>query len=116
MYVRGQCWIVVDRKMTDRPRSIDVLWHWHPDCNVALQKKNLVGTKNERGNLAVLPVGKHRGDVKLIKGQELPEIQGWYSEEYNKFGPNVASIYSARIKSDAVFVWVLQPFESDMPS
>jgi hypothetical protein len=111
MYVRGKYWIVVDRITTDQPRDIEVLWHWHPDCDVIEAKKNIVATSNPTGNLAVIPVSKQKWGITFIKGQEEPEIQGWYSEEYNKYEPNVATIYSTRIKSNKTFVWLLQPFE-----
>lgn len=111
-YVRSHFWIVVDNIETDRPRKIETLWHWHPSCNIQEQKRSIVSTKNERGNLQVLPVGKTKWEVSLVKGQESPEIQGWYSEEYNKYEANMASIYSTQIKSDATFIWLLVPFES----
>jgi hypothetical protein len=59
----------------------------------------------------VIPVGEQDWKITFVKGQEEPEIQGWYSEEYNKFEPNVASIYSTNIESDSRFVWVLFPSE-----
>ncbi len=113
LYVRGRYWIVVDRITSDRPRKVDVLWHWHPDCQVIEQKGRIVTSANDRGNLAVIPISKQKWSVNFIEGQEEPEIQGWFSEEYNKFEPNVASIYSARIKSASTFVWLLQPFEKE---
>ncbi|NOR76103.1 MAG: heparinase [Draconibacterium sp.] len=111
-YVRGQFWVVVDRIVTDRPRKIDALWHWHPKC--VMEKDNLiVKTNNKRGNLAVIPVSKQKFDLKFIKGQEEPELQGWYSPEYNVFEPNVATIYSTKIDSDETFVWLLVPSENE---
>lgn len=116
MYVRGKYWIVVDRIESDRPRKVDVLWHWHPECSVRQDKGNIVWTDNERGNLRVMPVGKQKWDINFIKGQESPEIQGWYSEEYNKYEPNTATIYSTKIPSSSVFVWILQPSEHEANS
>lgn len=49
--------------------------------------------------------------VSLVKGQEEPQIQGWYSKEYNEYEPNTASIYSTEIKKSTTFVWVLYPSE-----
>lgn len=109
-YARGDLWVVVDQITTDRPRKIEALWHWHPDCEVAVDG-NRVFTQNEKGNLQVIPVGKQKWEINFIEGQEEPEIQGWYSEEYNKYEPNVASIYSTNIESDSKFVWVLFPSE-----
>ena len=45
----------------------------------------------------------------MIKGQENPEIQGWYSPEYNLYEANVASIYNSDIKDTTTFVWLLIP-------
>lgn len=109
-YARGDLWVVVDQVKTDRPRKIEALWHWHPDCEVAVDG-NRVFTQNEKGNLQIIPVENQEWKVTFVKGQEDPKIQGWYSEEYNKYEPNVASIYSTNIESDSKFVWVLFPSE-----
>lgn len=109
-YSRGEFWIVVDEVETDRPRQIDALWHWHPSCNVAVNG-NIVRTENERGNLQVIPVGNQLWKVRLIKGQEEPEVQGWYSREYNEYEPNVTSVYSTQVTSNSRLVWLLYPTE-----
>ena len=109
-YKRGDFWVVVDQISTDRPRKIEALWHWHPTCKIQVNK-NIVSTNNERGNLQIIPVGNQNWKIDVIKGQEKPEIQGWYSEEYNKYEPNTATIYSTQIQSDSRFVWVLFPSE-----
>ncbi len=110
-YVRNHFWIVVDKVKTDRPRKIETLWHWHPECDVTLKKGQISMAKNDRGNLQIIPVGKTKWDVRNVKGQEIPEIQGWYSREYNDYEPNDVSIYSTDIKSTGTFVWVLAPSE-----
>ena len=109
-YARGDFWIVVDEIETDRPRKVEALWHWHPTCKVAVNGNN-VYTENDRGNLQIVPVGNQKWEIHFIKGQEEPEIQGWYSKEYNKFEPNVASVYTTQIKSDSKLVWLLFPSE-----
>ena len=95
---RGDFWIVVDEVETDRPRKIDALWHWHPTCKIAVEGSS-VSTENERGNLQVIPVGKQQWKIRLVEGEEEPEIQGWYSREYNEYEPNVTSIYTTEINS-----------------
>ena len=109
-YSRGDLWVVVDRVATDRPRKIDALWHWHPENKVQIENGN-VFTENEKGNLQIIPVGKQNWEVKQVKGQEKPEIQGWYSSEYNIFEPCPTTIYSTKIESNSTFVWVLYPSE-----
>ncbi|MFC4874979.1 alginate lyase family protein [Negadavirga shengliensis] len=112
-YVRGEFWVVVDKVLTDKPRKIDALWHWHPECIVE-QDGLIVKTNHERGNLAVIPLGGHKFEIAFVKGQETPDIQGWYSPEYNLFEPNIASIYSTEIKENTTFVWLLLPSDAQM--
>ena len=56
-----------------------------------------------------MPVGKSTFDIQMIKGQEKPEIQGWYSPEYNLYEQNIASIYTSDIAESSIFVWLLIP-------
>ncbi|HEV7348620.1 alginate lyase family protein [Telluribacter sp.] len=114
LYVRGEFWVVVDRIQTDKPRKVETLWHWHPDCTVT-QDGNAIKTNNAKGNLVVVPVGNPKMDIRFVKGQEQPEIQGWYSPEYNVYMPNTATIYSTNITRDQTFVWLLFPSEGAMP-
>lgn len=113
-YVRGEFWVVVDRIKTSKPRKIDALWHWHPECTIE-KEGQIVKTSNKRGNLAVIPVGGQKFDIKFVKGQEEPDIQGWYSSEYNIFEPNIASFYSTEISGNTTIVWLLLPSEKKMP-
>lgn len=115
LYVRNEFWVVVDRIQTDRPRTIETLWHWHPDCTVT-QDGNTIKTTNSKGNLAVIPVGTPFRTVRFVKGQEQPELQGWYSPEYNLYMPNTSTIYSTDITKDQTFVWLLVPSEGKTPS
>jgi hypothetical protein len=114
-YVRGEFWVVVDRIITDRPRQIDGLWHWHPDCKVQMEGM-ITKTINERGNLMVVPVSTQVFDLEFIKGRELPNMQGWYSMEYNIYEPNITSQYRTHINESTTFVWFLLPSEGMAPN
>lgn len=114
-YVRGKFWVVVDHITTDRPRKIEALWHWHPDCHVKIEDHAMVSTDNNKGNLKILPVGSTNWRINLVKGQETPHPQGWYSEEYNKAEPGPVSIFSTEIQSGTSFVWILYPSEGEAP-
>ena len=92
VYVRGKFWVVADQLKTDRPRNIEALWHWHPSNQVSIQKSGIAATNNDRGNLMIIPVGTTDWKVDLVKGQETPTIQGWYSKVYNTFEPNPTTI------------------------
>jgi hypothetical protein len=107
-YSRGNFWVVVDQVATDRPREIKALWHWHPDCEVRADG-TMAYTANERGNLLIIPVGFPAWKLSMAKGLEKPEIQGWYSPEYNQYVPSPTSVYTTRIESNATFAWVLFP-------
>ncbi|HSI74597.1 MAG TPA: alginate lyase family protein [Lunatimonas sp.] len=115
MYVRGEFWVVVDKVITDSPRTIEALWHWHPDNEVEKEGRT-VKTKNAKGNLAILPIGSTAFDIQFVEGQESPEIQGWYSPEYNVYGPNVASIYSTEIEGTSTMAWLILPSSTQIPS
>ena len=64
----------------------------------------------------MIPVSKQKFDISFIEGQEEPEIQGWYSQEYNMFEPNIASFYSTEIDENSTIVWLLLPSEKEMPN
>ena len=110
-YVRGKCWVVVDKVATDRPRQIETLWHWHPQCQVSLNNRQVVTGRNEGGFLHIIPVGSMKWSVEQVKGGETPSIQGWYSREYNEYEPNTTSVYATGIQKDVLFVWILYPSE-----
>ena len=114
-YIRGQFWVVIDRITSDRPREIEVLWHWHPDTSVRETGPGVVSSTNQRGNLKILSAGNPDWNIDFVKGQEDPVVQGWYSKEYNMYEPNTATIYSCHSNSGSTFVWVLFPFENDPP-
>ncbi len=115
LYVRGEFWIIADRIETDKPRQIETLWHWHPDCKVK-QDGPVVRTDNAAGNLAVIPVGDIEMDIHSSKGQEQPALQGWYSPEYNVYMPNTATSYRSEIKGAQTYVWLLLPSAGKTPS
>lgn len=116
VFVRGKFWVVVDQLQTDRPRQIETLWHWHPSCNVETETSGIVRTNNDRGNLEIIPVGNPDWNVSMVKGQETPTIQGWYSKMYNTYEPNPTTIYSSELKSGDSFVWILWPSEGKAPN
>jgi len=115
MYVRQEFWVVVDKIETQTPRKVEVLWHWHPDCIVEVEDSGKVATKNEKGNLMIIPVEASNWKARVVQGQEEPEIQGWYSEEYNVFEPNKAVIHSSAIDHSETFVWLLVPSAKEAP-
>jgi hypothetical protein len=114
-YVRGKCWVVIDKLATDCPRTIETLWHWHPKCTVNVDNKQIVSAQHKDGFLHVIPVGATQWSVSCVKGQEMPSIQGWYSREYNEYEPAITSIFTTSIHKETNFVWILYPSEKQSP-
>lgn len=115
VYLRGKYWIVVDRITTDRPRQIQALWHFHPDCTVIVEDKSVASIDPNAGNLRIMPASDLNWQVKIVAGEENP-IQGWWSGEYNQILPNPTAIYETEILATTNFVWVIFPSQGIPPS
>jgi len=115
VYVRNKYWVVVDHITTDRPRNIQTLWHFHPNCTVEIDKNTVASTDADQGNVRVTPVGLTDWDIEIIKGQEEPFIQGWYSREYNHKTEASCTIYSTPIDGNVTFAWVITPGKGTIP-
>ena len=107
LYLSNRLWVVADRVRTDRPRRIQVLWHWHPDCNVILDGESAVSDDPGLANLRILPAAAFSWDVQLVRGQENPVIQGWYSAIMGERQPAATALYETEIADEATFVWLL---------
>ena len=116
LYIKNRYWIVLDHFETDRLRDLQVMWHYAPDCDVKIVGNNAVSVNQEGPNLRIVPLGEINWETKIIKGQEVPYIQGWYSETYGKKTPNPAVIYSANIKVTKTFAWLLVPAKGEVPT
>jgi hypothetical protein len=115
LYIKGKFWVVLDKFTTDRPRTVDVLWHFHPDCRVVTKNDEFLLTENIRGNLLIVPAGNIGWEISLVKGDTVPSPQGWYSREYNNAVPSTAGIYKSRIENSETAVWILMPYERTQP-
>ena len=108
VYIKGKYWVVIDHINTNCSRTIEALWHFHPDCTVVINGNSLGSIDADAGNLTILPASDLSWGVELLKGQESP-IQGWWSREYNHKTPNPTAIYSTQIQESTTFAWVLFP-------
>lgn len=115
-YVRGEFWVVVDRIETDRPRRLDAIWHWHPQCTVEVNDGRVESVDKDKGNLRIVPLADNMPwQVKVVEGQEKPVIQGWYCPIYARPEPSPAATYSTEINDTAVFAWLLLPAKGQVP-
>lgn len=116
LYVRGKCWVVIDRVVTDRPRDLEALWHFHPDCTLTLSKDNSVLTSDvEQGNLGIFSSGPESWKIEIVRGQDKPHPQGWYSDRYNLVAPASTAICRTDIDANAIFGWLLLPSYCAVP-
>jgi hypothetical protein len=115
LYLHDKYWVVLDHIDTDQPRKIQVLWHYAPLCEVVLEGNEATSKNADAKNLRVIPGGNVPWDIEIVKGQEDPFKQGWYSETYGSREPNPTVIYSAEIAASDTFVWILIPAEGSVP-
>jgi len=108
LYLRGKYWVVVDRIVTDRPRHIEALWHFHPDCSVVSDEQSVGSIDSGLGNLKIVPASNLLWNVQIVQGQENP-VQGWWSREYNHKVSNPTAVYAATIETSKTFAWILAP-------
>lgn len=116
VYVRNKFWVVVDQVTTDRPRQIQGLWHFHPHCTVENDNTTVASTDANTGNVRITPIGQTHWNIDIIKGQEEPFIQGWYSREYNHKAASSCAIFKTQIDSSATFAWVIMPGKGTVPN
>ena len=108
-YIRDRCWIVLDRIVTDRPRRLTALWRYHPDCSVVIDAGTVLSTDPDVGNIRIVPFGPVDWNVTVVRGQESPELQGWYSAIYNTRTPNSVAVFNGNIQDETVFGWLMVP-------
>jgi len=107
------CWVVLDRIATDRPRRLTAMWHFRPERAVSMDEAGRLVTEDTEGaNLSITPVGPVDWEGELIRGQESPYVQGWYSEFTPNWEPNSVAELTGRIGGDVVFAWVMVPVEA----
>ncbi len=119
LYVRNHYWVVVDRILDAGPHTVDVLWHFHPDC-VVKNDGDLVYTANPgqvNFGLLALKAPAKGWKVDLVRGRETPTPQGWYSPVFNMKEAATCADFSGVLAGPHTFVWVLWTTAADkLPS
>ena len=115
IYLKDQYWVVLDHFETDRARKIQALWHYAPKYQVEIEGKEVVSINIGEPNLRIIPIGDIPWKVQIVKGQEEPVKQGWYSSVFGEKVANSTVVYSAEIKEDVTFAWILMPAQGPVP-
>jgi hypothetical protein len=106
-YVKSKYFIIVDQVETSKPREIQALWHFHPECSVAVKGLSAQTVDRGRANMAIIPWCPKKWDVALVKGEIKSMIQGWYGPDLNKRRPCTTAIYKGKFRKRATFAWLL---------
>jgi len=110
IYLKNKYWIVVDQVKTDKPRTVTANWHFNPQCAVVQDGSTVFTNDTGKGNLVIIPASMETWKVGLLKGQEEPSVQGWYSEKYNQRVPAICAEYKTEMPAAVfTFAWVLYP-------
>ncbi|MEZ4903894.1 MAG: alginate lyase family protein [Spirosomataceae bacterium] len=109
LYLKEKFFVVMDQIETDQARKLEALWHFAPDGKVTISNNTDLITTIDEANLQILPLGLNDHQLKIIKGQESPYIQGWYSADYGLKVPNNTAIYTQDSSKSSTFLWLLVP-------
>jgi len=96
LYKPKEFLVVIDKMKSAIERSYNQIWHFHQDLEIS-KENNLFKTEiNENNKMKIIPM-VYKNDsfvindnVKLIKGQTEPYMQGWRSLKYREMIPNYA--------------------------
>ena len=114
LYLRDKAWVVMDRIESDRPREIETIWHFHPECAVAKAGPETIETRNAMGNIR-LHAARSGRNLDIVQGREQPKPQGWYSPRYNEYTVAPAIVARRRIESTTTFAWLIVPGNERVP-
>lgn len=108
IYMHGEYWLVVDLIETDSNHQITVNWHFHPDLAIEFLQNAVRSVNLGRPNVKITHSENMSWKRKLVRGQTEPEIQGWYSREYNHKTEAYCAEFSTEINEDSAFAWVIK--------
>ncbi len=80
---------------------IESFFHFHPDCQVALQKSNILVIREGKMVLKIIPDEQFEV-IEIKKGNESP-LTGWYSSGFNCIEECCTVRFAANINSDITF-------------
>lgn len=115
LYIKNRCWIVVDKIHCGQPCPLKTLWHYHPECTVAVCADTVTSIDPDKGNLRIVPAQGTTWDIAIVEGQETPYIQGWYSHHYNHKEPAPCVEYATESQGEDTYVWALVPAMGETP-
>lgn len=107
-YRQNRFFLVVDEVVSFGPRTIEALWHLHPDRTVEdIGEGHLI--RGERGSLWLHPLREGQWEDSSRRGQESPVPRGWYSAHFNVRHPSTELVFRHRSRGPRTFAWLIVP-------
>ena len=115
-YFKPGYWIVFDDLTGNGQHQFDLLYHFEPDCKVAIEDKTLIANAQYHDNvgLVMIPGNPDGLEILVAEGQEEPP-RGWVSYDYAVKMPAPMLTYRKNGKAPANFTFVLQPWKDLAP-
>ena len=115
VYLRGRCWIVIDRFEVCAASDVVASWLFHPECRVELRDGGALTCDPGVPNLALLPLGTLQWRIEASRGVRTPAWRGWYSDRYNALTPCTQLEFHAKVRTPTLAAWLLYPFAAGAP-
>ena len=115
IYLRGECWVVLDRLEVGGPSDVAASWLFHPQCRVEVGEDGVLTCDPGVPNLALVPAGAVDWRVNSCRGVRTPEWRGWYSDRYNVIAACTQVEFRACAHVPFLAGWLLYPLAADAP-
>ncbi|MEM9443784.1 MAG: alginate lyase family protein [Verrucomicrobiota bacterium] len=100
--------IVVDEVIAWGGHELEAFWHFEPGAKLLINNDSVSTSDPKKSNLRISPNSSFVWDLKIVSGQEKPEIQGWWSHSYNKRVPCPTAVYQTKIRRPVRMAWLLE--------
>ena len=116
IYLRGECWIVLDRLEVSGPSEVTVNWLFHPERRVEVRDGGAYTSDPGAPNLALLPLGAVSWRIRELHGVQGRQWRGWYSDRYNVIAPCTQLEFHAKVRVPTLAGWLLHPLGPSAPA
>ena len=109
----GPCWLVVDRLIPAGAgeHSLQAIWHFDTHT-LAAGPQGAASSDPGQANLTILAARQAGWAVRVVRGQEEPEFQGWKAvkdHQQGQYEPIPTALFERRIAGPARLVTLLYP-------
>lgn len=108
--INNDNFFIEDKIQLEQGGEIEQLFQIHPSIRIHKISKGMIELENEEGVICRITQLHTIGNWKVVKGQETPYIQGWYTEKFGKKTPTYTLKYvvkgtkEVRLKTSIRFI------------